>query len=182
MWSPYSATCTVFSTPNKMTISSSETGIVKATWKLEGSTTRPSSTVCPATAVAESGPYIAVEVSNPTNFTATITAFQSKSASGTEADLVIWGYESPGLPQGDADIKACKKAADSCTAKTATGTAGTSTDNICGNTKSNLNLASVEGLQIPPGGKIIVFSATYSKTTAAGDATFVLNLRTDKLQ
>lgn len=83
-------------------------------------------------------------------------------------------------------MKACVKTDTSCTTPlvygdTKTGTVG-ATSNLCGNTSSNSNFASVNKISIPAKGKIIVFSSAAYTSTTIGDGSFVLNLRTDSLQ
>lgn len=178
-WSGFSQTCTKPTTPNKMTISSTEGQIVTATWTLGETAKRPTGSTCPATSLSTTiAPAVAVEISNPTAQTAELTLFQSKSATGKDnLDLVIWGYAGDSVPLTDDGIKACSiPFADSCLADS-----GTASKNLCGNTSSNIYFASADKVSVPAGGKIIVFSALYSTTVTPGDNTFNLNVRTNKL-
>lgn len=183
-WNAWSASCSVPTTPNKMTISGTVGAIVNAPWKLDAtsSTKRPSSTsTCPSSGTSTSGPFVYVEVANNTGKAATITAFNSASATNGVIDTVMWTFAGAGIPQVDADIKACTKAADQCYAKLPNGNAGTSSSNLCGGS-GFINFSSVEGITIDAGQKALVLVSTYSTATSIGDGTFVLNLRTDKLQ
>lgn len=186
-WGAWTGTCVTPTTPNKMTISNKVGNVVSLPWTLSSpNPKRPSATTkCPATSVSTlGGPGVVVEISNPTSQTAEITAYQSASQAG-ELDLYIWAYDGASLPMTDKDALNClNKSADSCTAPTTAGgtTSGTLSQNICGNSSANYNFASLDKLTIQPNGKILVYSAAAGTSTKIGDGSFVLNLRTDKLQ
>lgn len=179
-WGSYSA-CETPTTPNKMTISATVGGVVSTDWTLAGATKRPSTSTCPQTTALSSSlyKYAAVEVTNPSaTKTAEITAYQSKSATGVaNLDMVMWTYAGSALPMTDATLQQCAKGvADECPED------GDVAGNICGNTGSNIWYAAIETISIPPGGKVLVFSAPYGTSTPVGDGTFTLNLKTTKLQ
>lgn len=190
-WSGWSAGCSVATTPNKMTISDKigNNNVVSAPWKLDGSTKRPSSvSSCTGTTTTASGPFVYVEIANNTAKKATVTLYATASPTNVAItngviDTVMWTYAGTGIPMVDADIAACTKAVDQCTAKLESNgaTAGNSSTNICGGS-GFYNFSSIEGVTLNAGEKALVLVSTYTTATKVGDGTFVLNLRTDKLE
>jgi hypothetical protein len=178
-WGNYSGTCTAATTPNKMTVATALNGVVSAKWSLTGDTHRPDS--CPGMTINsfDHGLYAVVEVVNPSaTKTATITAYQSQSATGkANIDMVLWTYAGSSLPLNDAALLVCTHGVeDYCL--------GISQDvatNPCGNTSSNFYFAGTAGITIPPGQSILVYSSTYSSSTVVGDGTFNLNIKTTLL-
>lgn len=172
-WGNYSATCEVPTTPNKMTIQPTVGQVRSQQWTLSTETQNKPSSSCNGTLDTFGSPvrYLPVEVTNGTAQTAKISAYHSKSPTGKEVDTVIWVYDRSGLPMTDSERGTCVGAVeDSCDV----------TGSPCGGPA--LNLAGIKDVTIPPGGKILVYSAPYSSTTDIGDGTFILNLRTDTLQ
>jgi hypothetical protein len=176
-WGNFSAACEIPTTGNKMTIQGTVGAVRSAQWELLTETTKKPNTSCNGSLSSVLVRYVPVEVSNPTTKTAEITVYQSKSPSGrANTDLDIWTYATHELPMTDADRGKCVgKVEDYCL--------GTNvTNNICGNTTYNWYFAAAEKVTIPPGGKILVYSAQNNASTEVGNGTFMLNLRTDKLQ
>ncbi len=175
-WGNYSGTCSEANTPNKMTVPALN-GVVTAQWTLAGDTKRPDT--CPGTidASSEHAAYAVVELVNPnTTKTAKVSVYQSKSTTGqANLDLVIWTYDGRGLPLNDSALGTCTMGvSDSCS--------GSVPGNPCGNTTSNLDLASLDNVSIPPGGSVLVYSSAFSSFTSLGDGTFNLNVKTTLLQ
>jgi hypothetical protein len=181
-WSGYSA-CETPTTNNKMTAPATVGGVVSAQWSLAGATKRPG-TSCPSviSASAATYPYSVVEITNPSaTKVAEVTVYQSQSPTGKpNFDLVLWTYNGAALPMTDALLGACANGyEDYCIDGVAVA------DNICGNTSSNYYFAALDKISIPAGGKILVYSATFSSSPSAatlGDGTFMLNVTTTKLQ
>jgi len=179
-WGSTTTTCDTPTTSNQMTIANGVGGTVSATWSLTGTTKRPSS--CPGTvsATSSAAPYAVVEVTNPSaTKTAEVTIYQSQSSTGkANIDMVLWTYAGNALPMTDTALGACTKGIEDYCMGSGTPIA----DAPCGNTGSNFYFAGFAGATIPPGGKILVYSAAYTSTTVLGDGTFNLNIKTDKLQ
>jgi hypothetical protein len=171
----YSATCTEPVNPNKMTISGTLNGVVTAQWALTATQVgKKVSGTCGVGSVSTTAtyPWQAVEVKNPTALTATISVYHS--GTGKPLDTLIWVYKKTLPPNDDASLGACDfGAADSCI-----------TGDPCGNATatpsgSSLDWAGLENVTIPPGGKVLVYSAGYGSTVLGN---FNLNLKTTKLQ
>lgn len=170
-WGNFSTECVVPTTPNKMTILGTVGNVKSQQWTLQTETISKPNTTCNGTVTSSAVRYIPVEVSNTTGKAAEISAYHTKSPTGIEMDTVMWYYNGNSLPMSDDEVGACVgKLEDGCS------TAG----NACTGT-SSLNLAGIGKITIPAGGKILVYSGLWSATGNAGDGTFVLNLRTDKL-
>lgn len=180
-WGSYSA-CETPTTPNTMTAAAAVGGVVSAQWTLAGATKRPSTADdCPQpVSSATTYPYAVVEVTNPSaTKTMELTAYQSKSPTGKDnIDMVMWTYNGNAVPMTDALLGMCVKGVHDYCPEGQSDVTG----NLCGNTGSNFYFASIETISIPPGGKILVYSSTYGSSTAMGDGTFMLNLKTTKLQ
>lgn len=172
MWGFYSLACESPTTPNKMTIPSVVGAVESKAWTLDTKTTPKPAVTCSGSVTPSSVRYIPVEVSNPSAQAAEISAYHTKSTTGKELDTVLWVYNGDALPMTDAERGACVgKVSDNCSI----------TGSPCGG-EFAFNLAGLEKITIPAGGKILVFSAAFSASTDVGDGTFVLNLRTDELQ
>jgi hypothetical protein len=168
----YSATCEEPINANKMTISGAVNGVVTAQWTLAATQVgKKVSGTCGVGSVSSTAtyPWVAVEVKNPTAQTATIQVYHS--GTGNPLDTLIWIYKKT-LPPNDTTLGMCDfGAADSCI-----------TGDPCGNTAaggSTLDWAGVDNVTIPPGGKILVYSAGYGSSEVGP---FNLNLKTTKLQ
>jgi len=172
-WGNFSSACEIPMTPNKMTIQSTVGAVRSQQWTLSAETVEKPSTTCSGTLSGTSVRYVPVEISNPTAKVAEISAYQTKSTTGKDADLVIWVYNGNGLPMTDSERGQCVgKVNDSCIS---------GTPSPCGST-STYNLAGIDKIAIPAGGKVLVYSGAFGASTDVGDGTFVLNIRTDKLQ
>lgn len=172
-WGNYSATCESQSTPNKMTIPSTVGEVRSQEWTLGTEKVKRPASSCSGGLTTSEVRYVPVEISNPTANMAEISAYHTKSATGIAIDTVLWVYKGSALPMTDAELSKCVGVvADGCIA-----------DNPCGNAASgSYALAGLDKISIPPNGKILIYSAPFSSFSQVGDGTFVLNLRTDKLQ
>jgi hypothetical protein len=167
----FSATCG----PRKLTIAGTVGASVRTDVVLDAAKTMKKLdefTTCPS---AQFGiglvSFVYLVVENTTAKAATVTAYNRPAAGGGELDTMIWTYNGTTPPTTDAQIKACAKGvADECT--------GTLASNICGNTMEIYNLAALEGITIPAGGKILVYVSGYD-STVLGKVTLVI--RTDSL-
>jgi hypothetical protein len=176
-WDPYTSTCDIPTTSNKMTISSTVGQTVSQEWTLLTDTILKPNSSCTGAVSTTATRYIPVEVTNPTALAAEISAFHSKSPTGLPFDSVVWWYKTNALPLDDTQLGACVTAVKDNCVLTSLPT------NPCKNdTDSSGIMAGADKITIPAGGKILVFVGGWTSSTDVGNGTFLLNLRTDKLQ
>lgn len=176
-WSAFTNTCDIPTTPNKMTILGTVGGVKSAQWTLQAEAiTKPNGSCNGASSTSVR--YIPVEVSNTTGKDAEISAFHTESPTGIEIDTVIWHYNGHSLPMSSDEIGACaSKVQDGCAIASNPGESGSPCKGA-----GSLKLAGLDKITIPKNGKVLIYSALYGATTPAGDGTFMLNIRTDRLQ
>lgn len=172
-WGGYSATCAEPVNGSKLTASGSVNGVATFNGTLSAALVGKRMTgTCPNGTVSSTAdyPYSPVEVTNPTGQTMTVQIYHT--GPGTPLDTLIWVYKKTLAPQNDTDLKACDYgSADSCIS-----------GDPCGNTAnggSSIDWAGVDNVVIPPNGKILVYSGSYSQSETGA---YTLNVKTKSLQ
>jgi len=171
-WSSFTTTCAEPNNPNKLVIPTAVGTARTAIYTLSPNALTKRISRCGSTSTSTNKvPYVAVEVSNPTSATATLTIYHTGATSGAlPLDTVIWTYDGALPPQDDADYIACTALTDSCTAAA----------NVCGNPSGkSMSWAGLPNVKIPPHGKILVYNVSYFAKDV-GD--FKLAARLDSLQ
>jgi hypothetical protein len=169
-WTPFSA-C-VDPNKNQMTVPATVGGGASKTWTVaDGEVGDRPQNACGVNAnLYPFSPQfrVAVELTNPTALTATVSIYQSKAAGATDYQMRMWAYKSIAPPGDVSALVACDwGVADTCIA-----------GNPCGN-GATVNYTGLSGVAIPAGGRILVYSSA-AAPPFSGD--FVLNVRTDALE
>ena len=148
------ATCAEPVNANKLVLGTTVSAIVTGTYTLAAAVTSKRPYDCGGTLGSTSYPYVAVEIKNPNATQATVAIYDN----GTPVlDTYMWIYDTAIQPMNDTQLLACNTTydiEDSC-----------GTNNFCGNPSgSTYKWAGIEGVKIPAGGKVLVYTSAYTAT------------------